>query len=189
MSDDLPDDFHRVPSPFEGELIRLRPFEEDDIPRVNELVWDPDVSRYLAIAWPESVAGTRAFWERTRAGAESEGPTFVIETLGAELVGLCGMFDMSRRDRQAELGIWIGKDHWDKGYGTDAVRTLCRFGFREMNLRRISLSVYDINLRGLRAYEKAGFREEGRARRAHFIDGRYCDVIRMGLLAEDLGAD
>jgi RimJ/RimL family protein N-acetyltransferase len=64
--------------------------------------------------------------------------------------------------------------------------TLCRFGFREMNLQRIGLSVYEVNPRGVRAYEKAGFKEEGRARRAHFIDGRYVDVVRMGLLAREL---
>jgi RimJ/RimL family protein N-acetyltransferase len=186
LAGNVHEDFRRVPSPFDGVLVRLRAFEEDDIPRVNELVWDPDVSRFLAMAWPESVAGTRAFWERTRAGAESEGPTFVIERMSGNLVGLCGFFDLSRRNRTVELGIWISKEFWDEGYGTDAVRTLCRFGFREMNLQRIGLSVYELNLRAVRAYEKAGFKEEGRARRAHFMDGKYSDVIRMGLLAEDL---
>jgi RimJ/RimL family protein N-acetyltransferase len=186
----MPEQIHEdrlVRSPFEGKLVRLRAFEEDDIPRANELVWDPDVSRFLAIAWPESVAGTRAFWERTRDAAESEGPTFVIELLsGGDLIGLCGFFDLSRRNRSAELGIWIGKPYWERGFGADAVRTLCRFGFEEMNVQRVGLSVYEGNLRGVRAYEKVGFKEEGRARRAHFIDGTYVDVIRMGLLKEEV---
>jgi RimJ/RimL family protein N-acetyltransferase len=84
------------------------------------------------------------------------------------------------------LGLWIGRPYWDRGYGTDAVRVLCRFAFREMNLQRVGLSVYDINPRGVRAYEKVGFKEEGRRRRGHFADGRYVDVIVMGLLAEEL---
>ena len=69
---------------------------------------------------------------------------------------------------------------------TDAVRTLCRFGFRQMNLYRIGLSVYATNQRGVRAYEKVGFKEEGRRRSAQFVGGRFVDVIEMGLLHDEL---
>jgi RimJ/RimL family protein N-acetyltransferase len=181
------DDFKRILSPFEGSLIRLRAFEEDDIPEANALVWDPEVSQHLAGAWPEPIAGTREFWERARVTTDSG--IFAIETLAGEFVGLCGLDHVSDRSRSAELGIWIGKPYWDKGYGTDAVRTLCRFTFREMNLQRMHLRVYETNPRGRRAYEKVGFKEEGRLRRSHFVDGRYVDVVVMGLLAEDLIED
>ena len=85
-----------------------------------------------------------------------------------------------------DAGDWIAKLYWDRGFGTDAVRTACRFGFREMNLKRISLSVYQTNPRGQRAYQKVGFTEEGQRRRAEFVDGHPVDVIEMGLLVEDL---
>jgi RimJ/RimL family protein N-acetyltransferase len=111
---------------------------------------------------------------------------FAIETLAGELVGACSLEGIDGRVRSAALGIWIGKPYWDHGYGTDAVRTLCGFGFREMNLQRIGLAVYETNLRGVRAYEKVGFKEEGRRRRAHFVGGRHVDVIVMGLLAEKM---
>ena len=55
-----------------------------------------------------------------------------------------------------------------------------------MNLARVSLHVYDMNPRGVRAYEKVGFREEGRLRDDQFVDGRHRDVIVMGLLAGEL---
>jgi RimJ/RimL family protein N-acetyltransferase len=84
------------------------------------------------------------------------------------------------------LGVWLAREHWNHGLGTDAVRTLCRFGFHEMNLRRVTLHVYANNPRGVRAYEKVGFVEEGRLRRDHFADGTYVDVVVMGLLAEEL---
>jgi RimJ/RimL family protein N-acetyltransferase len=58
-----------------------------------------------------------------------------------------------------------------------------------MNLQRVGLSVYDINPRAVRAYEKVGFKEEGRRRRAHFVDGRFVDTIVMGLLADELIED
>ena len=184
MSGEPHEDFRRVRSPFEGERTRLRAFEERDIPRLNQMVWDPEVSQHLALAWPEPLAGTREFWERARAADDAV--TLVIETLAGEVVGLCGLEGVDPRVRSAALGIWIGRPYWNRGYGSDSVRTLCRFGFDEMNLQRIGLSVYETNPRGIRAYEKIGFEEEGRRRRSHFIGGRHIEVIAMGLLAEDL---
>ena len=90
---------------------------------------------------------------------------FLIETLAGEPAGACSLEGPRARARTASLGIWIDEEHWNEGLGTDAVRTLCRFGFREMNLRRIALHVYDFNERGISAYEKVGFREEGRLRK------------------------
>src|SRR5437867_1116888 len=180
-------DFKRVRSPFEGALVRLRAIEEDDLPKINEGIWDPEVSRYLSVAWPEPLAGTREWWERARTSERDAG--FVIETLAGEFVGGCGLHQISSRNRSAVLGIWLARPRWEKGFGTDAVRTLCRFAFQEMNLQRVELGVLEMNPRGVRAYEKVGFKEEGRLRRFMFVGGRSVDMIMMGLLAEDLIED
>ena len=184
MSQESHSDFERIPSPFQGELTWLRAIEEGDLPRINEMIWDPEVSRHLAVTWPEPLAGTRAWWSGI--GASASSAAFAIETLAGDLVGGCSLDGIDPSVRSAGLGIWIARPYWDRGYGTDAVRTLCRFGFKEMNLQRIGLAVYETNPRGVRAYEKVGFKEEGRRRRGHFVDGRHVDVIVMGLLAEDL---
>jgi len=88
--------------------------------------------------------------------------------------------------RVATLGIWIGQPHWEQGYGTDAMRTVCRLGFDHMNLQRVSLSVLDTNPRARAVYEKIGFKYEGTIRRARFREGRYIDLHVLGLLAEEL---
>jgi RimJ/RimL family protein N-acetyltransferase len=187
MAGEEKDDFSRIRPPFEGSLIRLRAVEEEDLATINEAIWDPEVTAQMSIAWPEAVAQTRHFWERIR--ASDTDLLLVIETLAGDFVGSLGLHGIDPRNRQAELGIWIARLHWDKGYGTDAVRVASRFGFREMNLQRVYLHVYDTNPRGIRAYENVGFKEEGRLRRGQFVGGRYADVIVMGLLAEDLVDD
>ena len=77
------------------------------------------------------------------------------------------------------------KAYWSKGYGSDAVTTLVRFAFEEMNLNRVELHVYDFNLRGQAAYRKCGFREEGRMRDAHHTEGRFHDVVVMAVLRDE----
>ena len=177
--------FRRVRSPFVGDLVRLRALEEDDLPAISTMFNDPDVLRFMdSVTFPEPLAGTRSWWERTRTNSSAR--IFGIETIGGEVVGCCGLESISARDRSALLGIWVGKPFWGKGYGTDAVRILCRFAFREMNLQRVTLHVLETNPRGRRSYEKVGFKEEGRLRRERFVEGRYVDVIVMGLLAEEV---
>jgi RimJ/RimL family protein N-acetyltransferase len=96
---------------------------------------------------------------------------------------------MEPRARTGKVGIWIKKAAWGHGFGTDAMRTMCRFGFRFCNLQRIELLVHETNPAAIRSYEKVGFRREGTLRRAQFQGGRYIDVIIMGLLAEELTED
>lgn len=178
------EDFKRIQSPFEGTLIRLRALEEGDLTRVNAGFWDPDVNQYMSTVWPEPMTGTREWLERVRKSPTTA--TFGIETMAGDLVGACSLEGISARHRSAEVGIWIAQPYWSRGYGTDAVRTLCRFGFQEMNLQHILLHVNEDNPRARRAYEKVGFKEEGRLRREQFVGGRFVDVLVMGVLREDL---
>jgi RimJ/RimL family protein N-acetyltransferase len=187
VAGDPHEDFRRIRSPFEGALVRIRAVEEDDLERLNELIWQPGVTRYLHVTWPESIEETRAWWQSSRSAADQR--TFAIETLAGEVIGSCGLREIDSGSRTADLGLFIGEPYWNLGYGTDVVRLVCRFGFREMNLQRVTLSVFENNPRGVRAYEKVGFKEEGRLRRDHFVDGAYLDTILMGLLAEELIED
>lgn len=175
------------PSPFEGRLVRLRARETRDVDPINAMFNAPEVLDGLLAALPIPVSTTM---EWLRSSRQEEGSRhFAIETLDGELIGICGLEDVSRRSRTAIAGIWLGRDHWSKGYGTDAMRVLCRFGFAYMNLQRIGLHVYAPNERAIRSYEKVGFKREGILRRDEFHGGRYVDTYVMGLLADELIED
>jgi RimJ/RimL family protein N-acetyltransferase len=73
----------------------------------------------------------------------------------------------------------------NRGYGTEAVRLLVRYGFEILNLNRIGLSVFANNLRAIRTYQKAGFVHEGCLRQARFHGGRYEDEYRFAILREE----
>ena len=83
------------------------------------------------------------------------------------------------------LGITLGKDFWNKGYGQDAINVLLKYLFMDMAAHRIELEVLDFNLRAIQCYRKCSFLVEGRKRKACFSDGYYRDVIIMGILKEE----
>jgi RimJ/RimL family protein N-acetyltransferase len=173
-------------SPFEGRLVRLRAAEPEDAPAMHRWMNDPEVIDNLAARYPTSVA---THLERTRhVELGFAGAPFVIEAMAeSRPIGWVALRRATPEDRCAALGIAIGeKDFWDGGYGTDAMRTVCRFGFDEMNLRRIELDVFPANKRAIRVYEKVGFRVECNLRQAMFKSGEYRDLILMGLLKGEL---
>ena len=80
------------------------------------------------------------------------------------------------------------KSYWSNGYGSDAVMTLLRFAFEEMNLNRVELGVFEFNERAIACYLKCGFVEEGRRREHYFQEGRYWDIIDMSVLRREFEA-
>lgn len=88
--------------------------------------------------------------------------------------------------RNGFVGISIGeREDWGRGYGTDLMKLLLRFAFTEVNLRRMTLTVFEYNPRAIRSYEKVGFRHEGRFRNFLNREGRRWDMLFMGILRED----
>jgi RimJ/RimL family protein N-acetyltransferase len=86
----------------------------------------------------------------------------------------------------AFVGLLIGeRDLWGKGLGTQAMNLLLEFAFTEINLRRVTLTVFEYNPRAVRSYEKAGFRHEGRMRQVLSREGKRWDVLYMGILREE----
>jgi RimJ/RimL family protein N-acetyltransferase len=102
---------------------------------------------------------------------------------------LIGMVDLSGVDwvtGSAWVGIGIGDpDFWGKGYGTEAMRLILDFGFGQLNLRRVSLNVFEYNQRACQSYRKCGFQEEGRLRQWMQRGGERHDLIYMGILRRE----
>jgi RimJ/RimL family protein N-acetyltransferase len=170
---------------LEGKLVRLRAIEPDDLGRNYQWVNDRDVTRGLVIRYPMSHADERAFTDGRPANTFGN-VALAIETRDGVHIGNCGLHEVQPENRKASLGIMIGDQrYWSRGYGTDTVMTLLRFGFHEMNLNRVWLHVYEFNERAIACYGKCGFVEEGRLRQNYYAEGRYWDTVTMGVLRSE----
>ena len=173
---------------IEGTIVNLRAQEMGDLERNHRWVNDRELTRFLGARYQFSLLAEEN-WMRERTGkvmAFGGDMGFAIETKDGRHIGNTGLHRASPENRSADMGIMIGeKECWGRGYGTDALRTLVRFGFEEMNLNRIALDVYDFNERAIASYLKCGFIEEGRRRQDIYKGGRYIDVVMMSLLRDD----
>lgn len=174
-----------------GNRIRLRAAEKSDIDTFLRWINDPDVTENLMLAYPMSRFEEDRWYENMMQQPPSE-HVLVIETKHPEkpgdwhATGTCQFINIDWRNRSGEVGIMIGeKSLWDQGYGTEAMQLLLKHGFNTLNLHRVWLQVYAKNQRGIRAYEKAGFINEGIFRQAHYQHGRYYDVHLMSVLKQE----
>jgi RimJ/RimL family protein N-acetyltransferase len=175
---------------FYGKLVRLATAEPAER-AVTFVGWDRDSEfRRLLDDVPPRLWSREKHETWAKEQAEKPKPglfEFQLRTLQDDrLVGFVELFLETRSHRDAWVGIGIGsRDDWSRGYGTDALELIERYAFEELNLRRLSLGVFNYNPRAFRSYEKAGFVVEGRERCAIQRDGERADVIIMGILLEE----
>ena len=112
---------------------------------------------------------------------------FTIRTLAEDkLLGDIGLSVVTWMSREAFVGLGIGeRDFWARGYGTDVMKVILRYAFTEINLRRVTLSVFEYNPRAVRSYEKAGFVHEGRMRQFLNREGKRWDMLFMSILRDE----
>ena len=174
-----------------GKLTRLRALDPADLDRYVSWLNDPEVTQYLGGVLPLISRLAESDWLERHARKEPAfgDVTLAIETLEGRHIGSVALHDPQPRDRHCSLGIMIGdKDCWNRGFGTDAIQTLLRLAFDEMNLNRVWLTVDEENARGVACYRKCGFVEEARLRQDRFSGGRYHDTLVMGVLASEFRA-
>ncbi|MCY3413625.1 MAG: GNAT family N-acetyltransferase [Candidatus Heimdallarchaeota archaeon] len=171
---------------FRGKKVILRQGRLSDVDNIM-IHWNTlELRKTIAYQLPDSVEHEKDWirnnWENMRKGQSYH---FIITDEEDEFIGTIGLFQVDRINRRAELGIAIHDPQIrGKGYGTDAVITMCAVGFNILNFHSIRLSYLDFN-QGAKAYYNAGFTETGRERQAIFRNGTYVDLVNMDILEDE----
>ena len=122
-------------------------------------------------------------WIKTKVETGDVVQMIICETATDKPIGSVYVRDIDHVHHKAEYGIFIGEESArGKGYGTEAARLMIRYCFEELKLHRLFLRVYAENLQAIRSYEKAGFEKEAYLRDDVYVEGRYRDIVLMGIL-------
>jgi diamine N-acetyltransferase len=172
-----------------GEKVYLGPIRRDLAPEYRRWLNDLRFAGTLGVvrdqSYPITDEDQHEWFDATRKD-DSVAAFTIYERATGNAVGNVALMNVRSLNRSAELGIGIGdRSKQGKGYGTEAVRLVCDYGFTLLNLHRIWLECVDFNIAGIRAYEKVGFREVGRARDAWLLGGKRYDGVIMDILAHE----
>lgn len=168
-----------------GDRVRLRPLEDADLPDLVRWWRDPEwAALQQLVVRPQPEQSVEAIFRAWSANTGDVGYS-VVDRADGTLLGHATLYGGSLPARAATLAMLIGAEHVGRGFGTDAVRTLARYGFRELGLHRIELRTWAYNTRARAAYARAGFVEEGVRREVAFHDGAFHDEVIMAVLADE----
>lgn len=165
----------------------LRPFTLADAPDVQRYVSDRDIAAMtLSIPHPYPDGGAET-WIGTHAAKYAEGrlASFAItERESGALAGAIGLH-LEPAHGRAELGYWIAKPFWGRGYATEAGRAVLQFGFEALGLNKIHAAVFLKNPASDRVIRKIGMTWEGRLREHDLKWGVYEDIDVYAMLANE----
>jgi len=175
---------------YTGNLVRLSQADPKEIGEIYSR-WnrDSELSRlHMFTLQPLFSSENRiASLEKELNDPTSNPYWFSIRTLdGDKFIGDIDLFGIDWASRSTFVGLAIGESNFQgKGYGSDVMRVILRYAFMELNLKRVGLFVFEFNSRAIRAYEKAGFRHEGRLRKCLNKEGKRWDMLMMGVLRDE----
>lgn len=168
---------------IQGKQVLLRRIRESDIDdrliigRHHEFVHMCGGESLPAPEFPD-----RTVWENWYNRCKNDELSWIID-MDDHCIGAAGFHHISVEDKSAayRIGIFDPGFH-SKGIGAEVTRLLLKYGFEMMKWHRVDLRVLDYNLRGIRCYEKCGFRKDGVLRENAYIEGKYYSDIVMSIL-------
>ena len=177
---------------YRGKLLRLAAPHPEDAEAFARWSNDDHYLRHFENDPARPInAQQHADWERPHLAAPNS-YIFRLRTLedarpdADKLIGVVALGDVQWVHRTAMLGIAIGERAYrGRGYGSEAIRLLLRYGFEELNLYRIWLTTISFNLPAIRCYERAGFVREGAQRAMIEREGRRFDLLYFGMIRDE----
>jgi RimJ/RimL family protein N-acetyltransferase len=170
-----------------GDSVGLALMRAEDAPTIAR--WNQDLEFTARMGTPgeaHTLEMRQEFYKQNSRIKPDSAEFAVLELSTGRLVGFGGLFDMTRA-MVATMFVGIGAaDLRRKGFGTEASRLICEYGFFFRNLHSIKVEVHEYNQAARRVYERLGFKTVGRLRGANLLNNRRYDEVIMDLLRSEL---
>ena len=145
---------------FETERLYLRHWNTGDADNLYIYAKDPDVGPIAG--WPAHKNAEESLEVIKKVLSKPECYAICLKEdslpIGTIEIKMHGHSDMTRSEKECELGYWLGKPFWGRGIMTEAAREMIRHAFEDLGMENIWCGYYDGNERSKRVQEKCGFR-------------------------------
>lgn len=173
---------------LKSERLHLKPISISDLEAIHQLHSLPETDEFNALGIPENIEQTQAILEQWISENQKEDNRIFTFTITAEnqFIGLIALNLGKEKYRNAEVWYKLHIDFWNKGYATEALKTIINFGFNELKLHRIGAGCAVENIGSVRVLEKVGMTLEGRKRQNLPLKTGWSDNFEFAILSSDL---
>jgi len=147
---------------LETERLILRPLCDNDALNLSRVANDWNVAKFLSsMPHPFTLEVAKNFiQDSNKSYLENENIVFaIVKKNSNEIIGIIEL-DLNSKDNHATASYWIGKDYWDRGYTTEALEEIVRFGFEDLNIHRITSHHFHNNPASGKVMQKVGLKLE-----------------------------
>lgn len=171
---------------IDGKKICLRQYEAKDIDVWYNWFNDAEVVKFMdQRRWPNTKEKQKRYLEAMTA-SRTDMQLAIIYKADDQLIGTVGLHGIDPINRNADISVIIGdKNYWGRGLAKEAVGLLINHVFGMLNLHKLTAGFIDGNVSSKRLFESFGFKKEAHLREQVYLDGKYRDIIRMGLLKKN----
>lgn len=171
-----------------GRRLSLRNLRFSDAENVRRNANNKEVARWtISVPYPYAKNNAVKFIRKTHydAGKKKAFTFGIVLRKENKVIGVITLSRLDYKNKNAELGYWLGKRYWKQGLMTEAVRLILEFGFSQLNLHRIGSGLFEENVASKRVLEKAGFKHEGKIKQSRFRYRRWHNELRYGILCSE----
>ena len=173
------------PNLYTNRLI-LRQITQPDLHQIFEGLSHEAVVRYYGVSYYTlAAAQTQLNWYHALYAQQTGIWWGMCTPENIELIGACGLSNLSRRHRKAEIGFWLLPDYWDRGLMSEAAAACIDFAFREMRLHRLEAYVEVPNRASAGLLQKLRFSREGIFRDYEYKNGQFITIACYSRLSSD----
>lgn len=171
-----------------GFRVYLRSPELGDAAVIAAQANDPEIANNLAntFPYPYTKADALMFIDfAKRSLADKTGVHLAIcDVESGELMGMCGA-SVDQRNKKIEIGYWLGKKHWGRGYAKEGVKLMLAYVFQNLKFNRATAKTFPGNEKSAHILESLGFKKEGLLRENELRSGKFIDEVFLGLLKKE----
>ena len=170
-----------------GEHVILRAFEREDAERCYRWMNDPNIVRTLKSRYPIAFQNEVEWLQRAMEASATERHFAIERKDDRSHIGNASIHDIDWVSRTSWFGLFIGEPTaWNRGFGSDAIETLVRFAFEDMNLHKLRINVFDYNERAKHVLQSRGFIQEGKLHRDFYREGTYHDIVLLSIFRDSV---
>ena len=172
--------------PFiEGESINLNSINLEHIELYAKLMNSPKCRKYARFNVPQTIEEVKKSFEPTKQEVKDNIFFEIWQKIDKKAIGLIGFNRIQWFARSGMITCMVEQEFWGKGIATEAVKLIVDYGFKELNLHKITARILSPDKASIRITEKLGFKHEITHKKEIFVDGEHVDTVNYIIFKAD----